>query len=173
MNGPGSHTVSVRRAWVVAACVTFAACAGKEPELPAPRSGSLIESEGPCGVLPPPPPPWPILVKSPTDLGQCLPATHPDEAITVQVKVAPDGSARPELGFYDQCSGTTFDVPMEVQRCLQARLREWRWVVIETCPARPLDQDYVLAAVRPNPQKARRQETASDLPRWTSRGCAG
>jgi hypothetical protein len=141
--------------------------------LPEPKGVPFGIVEGPCGLVPLPPPPWPMLVESPTDLGQCLPVDYPEPAVTVQVRVAPDGHARSELGYYDQCSGRTFVVPPAVERCFQEKLHRWKWEVIETCPARPLDQDYVLAAHRPSSPGATSLRNVAALPTGTSIGCAG
>lgn len=142
-------------------------------ELPVPKNAPLGMVEGPCGIVPPPPPPWPILMDNPTDLGECLPVIYPDPAVTIQVRVAPDGHARSELGYHDQCSGTTFVVPGAVERCFQERLRRWKWLVVETCPAQPSDHDYILAAHRPSPNGAAASQKAAALATWTSIGCAG
>jgi hypothetical protein len=159
---------------VVLAAVLLAACADEDVDLPAPRSQKpLFVLEGPCGLVPPPPPPGPILSDSPTDLGTCLPADYPDAAVTIQLQIAPDGRARPPVSYYDQCSGTTFQVPEAVQDCLTARLREWRWVPIEMCPSHPTDHLYVVSAVRPTRRGRVTSTAASSLPPWTSLGCAG
>jgi hypothetical protein len=113
-----------------------------------------------------------MIVSSPTDLGDCLPATFPYESIPVEVQVAPDGTARPGLGFYDQCSGDTFTVDEATTRCLEAKLARWRWVVLNPCRERTMYGQSVVRAIRPAPTPPKRVQ-ASTLPRWTGLGCGG
>jgi len=155
----------------VLAGLSLLSCTLVQGDLPEPRVVANVELDSACGVVPPPPPPWPIVAESPTDLGACVPASFPYEAIPVEIRVAPDGTARQELGFYDQCSGETFIVDESVQRCLRAQLTKWRWAVIETCPEMPSDQYFVATALRPSGRTPKRE--VSGLPQWTGMGCVG
>src|ERR1700752_939983 len=94
----GGSVARIRRAAVAVTICAALSCTPEQTDLPVPKTPTLVTAEGPCGIVPPPPPPGPMLVGSPTDLGECLPANHPDAAVTVQVRVAPDGHAREGLG---------------------------------------------------------------------------
>ena len=114
-----------------------------------------------CGELLPPPPPPPMLLESPSDLSNCL-AGYRHPYLPIEMKVGADGRLRPQdgLGFYQQCSGTTFEVDSTTQRCLLDHLRSWRWVLLKACAADTNEQIVHLTVLRP-PRGARAKARAA------------
>jgi hypothetical protein len=158
-------------AFVLTAGFWLVGCTSPDDSLPEPKTLVRLDPNLPCGGAPPPPPPTPFVMARPEDLGTCLSASFPYEAIPVEVRVAADGTARPGLGFYDQCSGETFSVDEPTKRCLEAKLSKWRWLVLSVCPEVPMDQYFVARANRPT--RAPPSREASRFERWTGSGCVG
>jgi hypothetical protein len=161
----------MKRTWLVIVGLGMAACRGEEEPLPEPKTILTLQPALPCGGTPPPPPPFPLVADSPTDLGTCLGASFPHDAIPVIVTVAPDGTARPGLTFYSQCTGETFAVDEPTQRCLEERLSHWRWLPLHHCPELAIDLEYFATAERPRRAAARR--VVAGRPQWTGEGCVG
>ena len=84
--------------------------------------------------------------------------------------VGSDGQLRAAdgLGFYEQCSGTTFEVDSATQKCLLDRLSSWRWVLLKACESDMNEQVAHLTVLRPPRSSQAKGHTAALT---TTAGC--
>jgi hypothetical protein len=153
---------------ILAASIGLVACDRVPEDLPEPWRAPDAAAVSSCEDTVPPPPP--LLVQSPADLGECLPPSFPSEWLPIRVSVRGDGRAGDDLAFESQCGWIPVPVPSAVEACIRARLKQYRWLVIETCPGNDVVQAGFLAAVRPTIPPTR--YAARSVPaRWTRSGC--
>jgi hypothetical protein len=144
------------------------ACSREPVELPEPWRPPVVEVR--CDNVVPPPPP--TLIQSPVDLGECLPSSFEGDSLPITVSVDRDGRVGTELTFQSPCGWVPVPIPSGVEPCLRAKLKEYRWFVMETCPGEGALEPAYLSAVKPSPKVVRVARDMS-LPRWTGSGCGG
>ena len=160
----------MKRPFPIAAAMWLVSCSAPEtlPPFQAPSASAEIFAVPPPAPVPPLPP---IVISSPTDIGECVPRTFPHKELPVIVTLSGTGRVL-SLEFYSQCSGERFVVSHEIAQCIRTRLTSWEWLTFDRsaqAAATEAGQDF-LVAVRPVDHPAKRAAENGPLP-FTGFGC--